>query len=124
MPAYRPPKIPSSEITPREVYLKRREFLGAATFGAIALYGAGKASAAALTTVKSKYTVDEKLTPLKDVTTYNFAMAHLRTLPLEQQELVDSITRGLMNKFLHQPLQMLKAAARSGMECAASMRAQ
>lgn len=71
MPAYRPPKIRSSEITPREIYLKRREFLGAATFGAIALYGAGKASAAALTTVKSKYTVDEKLTPLKDVTTYN-----------------------------------------------------
>lgn len=40
--------------------------------------------------------------------------AHLRALTLEQQELVDSITRGLMNKFLHKPLQMLKAAARSG----------
>ena len=40
--------------------------------------------------------------------------AHLRDLTQEQQELVDSITRGLMNKFLHQPLQMLKAAARSG----------
>jgi len=40
--------------------------------------------------------------------------AHLRDLTAEQQELVDSITRGLMNKFLHQPLQMLKAAARSG----------
>ncbi len=65
------PKIRSSEITPHQVYLKRREFLGAATLGAMALYGAGKASAAALSAIESKYTVDEKLTPLKDVTTYN-----------------------------------------------------
>ena len=40
--------------------------------------------------------------------------AHLRSLTAEQQEAVDAITRGLMNKFLHQPLQMLKAAAREG----------
>ena len=71
MPAYRPPKIASSEITPQQVYLRRREFLGAATLGAMALYGAGKASAAALSVIDSKYTVDEKATPLKDVTTYN-----------------------------------------------------
>jgi len=40
--------------------------------------------------------------------------AHLRSLTVEQQEAVDAITRGLMNKFLHQPLLMLKAAAREG----------
>ncbi len=37
----------------------------------MALYGAGKASAAARSAVKSKYKVDEKTTPIKDVTTYN-----------------------------------------------------
>ncbi len=69
--AIAPPKIASSEITPRQIYMRRREFLGAATLGAMALYGAGKASAAALSAVESKYKVDEKPTPLKDVTTYN-----------------------------------------------------
>lgn len=39
---------------------------------------------------------------------------HLRSLTPAQREAVDSITRGLMNKFLHQPLQALKAAAREG----------
>ncbi|MFB2601016.1 mononuclear molybdenum enzyme YedY, partial [Rhizobium phaseoli] len=71
MPSYRPPKIASSEITPRRIYMRRREFLGAAALGAVALYGAGKASAAALPAVESKYKLDEKPTPLKDVTTYN-----------------------------------------------------
>lgn len=71
MPAYRPAKIAASEITPHQVYMRRREFLGAATMGAVALYGATKASAAALTAIKSKYTVDEKPTELKDITTYN-----------------------------------------------------
>ena len=28
MPSYRPPKIASSEITPRQIYVRRREFLG------------------------------------------------------------------------------------------------
>jgi len=40
--------------------------------------------------------------------------AHLRGLTASQQAAVESMTRGLMNKFLHQPLQMLKAAAREG----------
>ncbi|MGO7426284.1 molybdopterin-dependent oxidoreductase, partial [Rhizobium ruizarguesonis] len=71
MPTYRPPKIASSEITPRQIYVRRREFLGAAALGAMALYSAGKASAAALSAVESKYKVDEKATPIKDVTTYN-----------------------------------------------------
>ena len=32
----------------------------------------------------------------------------------EQQAAVDSMTRGLMSKFLHLPLQALKSAAREG----------
>jgi glutamyl-tRNA reductase len=38
----------------------------------------------------------------------------LRSLTPAQREAVETITRGLMNKFLHQPLQTLKAAARAG----------
>ncbi len=72
MAAYRPPKIASSEITPRSVYLKRRDFLTAAAAGIGMTAAGGKAALAdALTATKSHYTVDEKLTPIKDVTTYN-----------------------------------------------------
>ncbi|NKJ05401.1 protein-methionine-sulfoxide reductase catalytic subunit MsrP [Rhizobium sp. SG741] len=72
MAAYRPPKIASSEITPRSVYLKRRDFLTAAAAGIGMAAAGGKAALAdALTATKSNYTVDEKLTPIKDVTTYN-----------------------------------------------------
>ncbi len=38
----------------------------------------------------------------------------LQSLSREQQEAVEAITRGLMNKFMHMPLQALKAAAREG----------
>jgi glutamyl-tRNA reductase len=38
----------------------------------------------------------------------------LQGLTREQQEAVEAITRGLMNKFMHMPLQALKAAARDG----------
>ena len=38
----------------------------------------------------------------------------LNSLSPEQQEAVDLLTRGLMNKFLHLPLQALKTAAREG----------
>ncbi|MBB3382420.1 MULTISPECIES: protein-methionine-sulfoxide reductase catalytic subunit MsrP [unclassified Rhizobium] len=72
MAAYRPPKIASSEITPRSIYLKRRDFLTAAGAGiGMAAIGGKTALAEALTATKSNYTVDEKLTPIKDVTTYN-----------------------------------------------------
>ncbi|CAN7260715.1 protein-methionine-sulfoxide reductase catalytic subunit MsrP [Rhizobium rhizogenes] len=72
MPSYRPPKITSSEITSRSVYLKRREFLTAAAAGAgLAIASSKGALADPLTATKSNYTVDEKLTPIKDVTTYN-----------------------------------------------------
>jgi glutamyl-tRNA reductase len=40
--------------------------------------------------------------------------SRLRVLTPAQLEVVETITRRLMNKFLHQPLQMLKAAAREG----------
>jgi sulfoxide reductase catalytic subunit YedY len=72
MPSYRPPKITASEITPRSIYLRRREFLTAAAAGAgLAIAGGKSALADPLTATKSNYTVDEKLTPIKDVTTYN-----------------------------------------------------
>lgn len=75
MPAYRPPHIPSSEITPRSVYVRRREFLGLMA-GAGAALGASPARAEApatmpLKTVASAYKVDEPLTKREDVTTYN-----------------------------------------------------
>ena len=38
----------------------------------------------------------------------------LKSLSPSQIEMIESITRSLMNKFLHQPLQTLKAAAREG----------
>jgi sulfoxide reductase catalytic subunit YedY len=71
MPAYRSPKIASSEITPRSSYLKRREFLVAAAGAGMAIAGGKAALAEKLNAAKSGYTVDEKLTPLKDVSTYN-----------------------------------------------------
>jgi glutamyl-tRNA reductase len=40
--------------------------------------------------------------------------ARLRSLTPAQLEAVEVVTRGLMNKFLHKPLQLLKAAARDG----------
>ena len=68
----RPSDIPSSEITPRDIYLRRREFMtGAIALGLSMMPPAG-ASAAALQAVKSPLsTTDEPLTPLKDITTYN-----------------------------------------------------
>jgi glutamyl-tRNA reductase len=38
----------------------------------------------------------------------------LQSLSAEQRSIVDALTRGLINKVLHQPLQAMKAAARSG----------
>lgn len=70
MPAYRPPRIASSEITPEGCFLSRRTFL-ATTAGALLVAGAGTAHAVALAAPKGKYTVDEELTPEADVTGYN-----------------------------------------------------
>ncbi len=67
----KPRPIAPSEITPREVYLRRREFLA----GAAALGLAGSLSfpalAAKLSTVKGPFATDEKETSLEDVTHYN-----------------------------------------------------
>ena len=38
----------------------------------------------------------------------------LQSLTPEQQEAVEALTRGLMNKFMHMPLQAMKSAAREG----------
>lgn len=69
MAAYRVPPIPGSEITPKSVYLRRRELMGLAA-GGLALT-ASPSLAAPLTSKPSAYTVDEKLTPKDSVTSYN-----------------------------------------------------
>jgi sulfoxide reductase catalytic subunit YedY len=75
--------IPSSEITPKSLYLNRRKFLtGAAIAGAAAVAGAGLRELASPSTVvqanakidgiqKSSFSTTEKITPAKDVTNYN-----------------------------------------------------
>ena len=76
-------EIPSSEITPKQIYLNRRRFLaGAALTGAAALAGAAfrdvadpfliaEASDKIPGLQKSSLSTNEKQTPYKDVTNYN-----------------------------------------------------
>jgi sulfoxide reductase catalytic subunit YedY len=69
----RPPDVRSSEITPRHVWLNRRSFLGAAA-AAVAIPSMllpRRAGAMPLDARKTEYKVDEKLTSLKDISTYN-----------------------------------------------------
>jgi sulfoxide reductase catalytic subunit YedY len=79
----KPPDIKSAEITPKEVYLNRRQFIAGAS-GLVAAAGAalsglngvgGLAPAIAgekLPNVKkSQYSTDEKQNSFKDITTYN-----------------------------------------------------
>jgi len=63
------PPIPSSEITPHALYLRRREFIGGA-LASLAL-GFSPADAAPLASTKGPFGTSEPLTPKKDVTTYN-----------------------------------------------------
>ncbi len=64
-------RIASSEITPRAVYLQRREFLGG-VLAAAALGGmAGRGHAAPLTFSKSAFSTDEPPTSKSDITSYN-----------------------------------------------------
>jgi len=74
------PDIRSTEITPQSLYLRRREFIRATGITAAAalagvLGGEEPAHAAGGEKLsiakKSPFSTDEKLTPLKDVTTYN-----------------------------------------------------
>lgn len=69
----RPPysQIASSEITPRPIYLRRREFIAAATGLGLAALSGRAAQAAALRAAGSAFSTREKQTPLKDVTSYN-----------------------------------------------------
>jgi len=77
--------IRSSEITPRSLYLNRRQFLaGTAVAGAAAATGAGLREIVSPSTIaaaapagkidglkKSPFSTTETITPYKDVTTYN-----------------------------------------------------
>ncbi len=65
-------QIRSSEITPKDVYLNRRRFLtGAALLGGGFAGGASAAGAFGSLAKSPLSTTDEKVTPMKDVTTYN-----------------------------------------------------
>src|SRR5271169_3985457 len=73
--------IPSSEITPKSLYLNRRKFLaGAAMAGAAAVVGLRESASPSLTAQanakidglkKSSFSTSETITPYKDVTNYN-----------------------------------------------------
>lgn len=74
------PDIPSSEITPREVFENRRQFLKAAGFSVAAGILAGMMPPGAMAANerqkiagirKTDYGLDEKLTSYEDITTYN-----------------------------------------------------
>src|SRR5207302_579219 len=78
----KPDDIPSSEITPKSVYLNRRNFLAGAAAAAVAeavfVRGAAPSAAAAAPAAsklpgfgKSSFSTDEKQTPLKDIANYN-----------------------------------------------------
>src|SRR3954468_22963106 len=67
--------ISASDITPRTIYVRRREFLKSAglTLAALATRGlhAGLGAAGPLTVAKKVVTTTDALTPYKAVTTYN-----------------------------------------------------
>jgi sulfoxide reductase catalytic subunit YedY len=67
------PPVKSSEITPQDVYHRRREFLRLAAFGtfAAALPARLLAGDKLPNPVKSTYTLPDKVTPLEDITHYN-----------------------------------------------------
>jgi sulfoxide reductase catalytic subunit YedY len=64
-------KIRSSEITPKDVYLNRRRFLTGAAFLAGGLAPAAGAASSFGSLPKSPFSTDEKVTPMKDATSYN-----------------------------------------------------
>jgi sulfoxide reductase catalytic subunit YedY len=66
------PDLVDRDVTDEGLYLRRREFIvaGAAAGTALAL-GAGEARAAPLQFSPNKMPINEKATPLKDITTYN-----------------------------------------------------
>lgn len=71
MAVYRPPHIPSSEITPKDVWLNRRSILkSAAALGATTL-AAPLAACGQEAATGTSFTTDEPVTPYQDVTGYN-----------------------------------------------------
>lgn len=78
MTKFRPAKIKSSEITPEQTYLRRREFVQALGLGTVALSSPGLVTAsdpgmpAKLSPIRpSQYSITDKQTPYEDVTQYN-----------------------------------------------------
>ena len=67
----RPADILPSEITPREVYLNRRQWMAGAAGFALAAALPGEPGAAPLSAAKSTFSTDEKPTSRQDVTSYN-----------------------------------------------------
>jgi sulfoxide reductase catalytic subunit YedY len=70
------PDIPSSEITDKNLYLNRRQFMaGASAVAAAAAMSSISPREAAASTLppygKSQFSTSEKQTPLKDITNYN-----------------------------------------------------
>jgi len=67
----RPSDILPSEITPREIYLTRRQWMAGAAGLALAAGLPEALGAAPLNAAKSPFSTDEKKTSLEDVTSYN-----------------------------------------------------
>ncbi len=67
----KPSEIPSSEITPRSVYLSRRKLLAGAAGMAAMLGGASRGGAKLTDLKKSPFSTTEPETPYNVVTTYN-----------------------------------------------------
>src|SRR5690606_15961108 len=72
MAVYRIPPVPQSQITPRSVYLNRRTLIAGALASLPVLAGieAAYAATAPLEARPGRFGTDEKLTPVRDVTTY------------------------------------------------------
>ena len=71
MAVYRPHHIAARDVTPRDAYMNRRKFMGAAAGLAFAGGAAGSAFAAPLNAKPGPYKIDEKVTPLDAITSYN-----------------------------------------------------
>ena len=69
----KPADLRYSDVTPKQFYLNRRRFLaaGSAIAGAWALPTPAGATMKLNNVTKSAYTVNEKITPLADITSYN-----------------------------------------------------
>ena len=69
----KPADLRHSDVTPKQFYLNRRRFLaaGSAIAGAWALPTPAGATMKLANVTKSSYTVNEKITPLADITSYN-----------------------------------------------------